>query len=547
MTAGPSRPDTPVPAHALPEMLRNALAEFAILARRTDEDPTGVIVDVTELVERLGEPSTEFAVRVRLFASSVVINAAMVCGDVAALELGSQWATAAIDHPGLSASDLLSAEYNRANALSTVVKIRVDHCQRAQPELGWPAAYRNARWADRDLLATVRAGFHAYATQFPDAEQRSMGWCNLANEFDHSGRWLEAYDAYVAALAADPSNGNAAGNAARLIRQVADSGWGYSDHLHGLHDNYLAEARALRDRTVEIAGEHAARLYDAMTPYGCESATLHAPQSDDPYQVWVARHRLALAPALEGLGANEDHWDSVMIASVTTPVDQAEGPMIFRMLNLLKADYLAARRMAYRAEQMLEESPYGQHVSDPGRYVDTLDFALYGEAAATLLLAQRSALDTLDKIAVAVNEHLGLGDNPRRINFREFWTTKSGDQIRPELLSHDTIAFLALAELARDLDKDGLYVKAQDLRNAATHRFPLVHQGFHEIDATDALLPVIVDEAVATTRHALAVARSAYLYVVATLDMIEKRKQRRLTLPVHLPDQAKSSRIEPST
>lgn len=514
------------------------------MVQRTDDDPAGVVVDVVTRASQVLDPARGpfapgFEVRVRLFASSAIINAAMVTGSMADLELGAQWASAAIDEPGLAETDRLSARYNQANALSEIVKLRVAQHHRTQPERGWPVAYRDARWANRELLATIRDGFHAYAAQFPDSEQQSMGWCNLGNEFDFSGRWVEAYDAYVAALAADPTNGNAAGNAARMIRQIADAGWGYGDHLHGLHDHYLTKAHALRDRTVEIAGEQAAKLYDAMTPYGCDSSTHHPPEAGDPYQIWAARHRLALAPALEGIGANESQWDSAMITGVVTSVETADVPAIFRMLNLIKAEYLTARRLAYRAEQMLEEAPYEQHADDPGRYVNTLDYALYGEATAMVFLAQRSALDTLDKIAVAVNEHLGLGDSPRKINFREFWTTKNRGQIRPELLTHDTVAFLALAELALDLGKDGLYIQAQDLRHAATHRFPLAHLGWQDITGTEAVVPITVEQAMEATRHALSIARSVYLYVVATLEVIESQKPSAVTVPMRLPDQHK--------
>lgn len=120
-----------------------------------------------------------------------------------------------------------------------------------------------------------------------------------------------------------------------------------------------------------------------------------------------------------------------MISSVVTPVEIVDAPAIFRMLNLLKADYLVARRLAFNAERMLDEAPYGQHHDDPGRYIDTLDHALYGEPAGMLILAQRSALDTLDKIAVAVNDHLNLGDDPRKVNFRDFWTTKKAQSYPP--------------------------------------------------------------------------------------------------------------------
>jgi hypothetical protein len=523
--------------------------QTVVLGRRVDDDPAEVIVRTVELINRTLDPSNGpfpagYEAHLRLFASSLIINAGMVTRDAAALELGAQWASVAIDDATLDEAERLAAAYNRANAYTDIVGIRTRRRYDAQPARGWITHVVEARWADRNRLAESRAAFRRYGIQGADAPQRSTGWCNLGNALDESGRWLEAYDAYVEALKVDPTNGNAAGNAARLIRQVADSRWGYTDHLHALHDHYLAQAHAMRAHTVEIAGEHAAQLYDAMTPYGCHGELFHAGQPDDSYQAWVTRHRLALAPALEGLGANEHHWDSAMIASVVTPVATADAPGIFRMLNLLKADYLVARRLAFEAERMVGEAPYGQHHDDPGRYVDTLDYAMYGEPAGMLILAQRSALDTLDKIAVAVNEHLQLGDDPKKINFRDFWTARKQDQIRPELLAYDTIAFLALAEFALDMSKDGLYARAQDLRNAGTHRFALVHLGWREITQSDALVPFTVEEVVEATRHALSLARSAFLYVVATLDMIESRKGQGITLPVMLPDQRKLQDID---
>lgn len=525
----------------LPDPLLAAVKQTAVLGRLVDSDSSGVITRIRELVELTLDPSNGpfpagYEAHLRLYASSVIINAGMVARDSSALELGAQWVAAVCDDPTLDKAERLGAAYNRANAYVDIVQIRTRDRYDAQPSLGPRVHVVEARWADRKLLAQGRAAFRQCGLQAVDAEQRSMGLCNLANVFNESGRWLEAYDAYVEALRADPSNGNAAGNATKLIRQVADSRWGYTDHLHALHDHYLARTHALRDRTVQIAGERAAFLYDEMIPYGDHTELFHGGQPDDPYQTWVVRHRLALAPALEGLGANEHHWDSAMIASVVTPMQTAEVPAIFRMLNLLKADYLVARRLAFRAEQMLEQAPYGQHIDDPGRYIDALDYAQYGEPAAMLILAQRSALDTLDKIAVAVNDHLAIGDDPKKINFRDFWTKKS-DRIRRELLAFDTIAFLALAELALDLAKGGLYSQAQNLRNAGTHRFALVHLGWRDIQPTDALAPFSVEEVMGATRHSLSVARSAFLYVVASLDMIESRKGQGPTLPMMLPNQ----------
>lgn len=52
-------------------------------------------------------------------------------------------------------------------------------------------------------------------------------------------------------------------------------------------------------------------------------------------------------------------------------------------------------------------------------------------------------------------------------------------------------------------------------------------------------MPLAVEHVVEATRHALSLARSGFLYVVATINMIESRKGDGLTLPVLLQDQRK--------
>ena len=507
-----------------------------------------VITRIVEVVNSTLEPANGpfpagYPAHLRLFASTSLINAGMVSRDADALQLGGKWATAAIEDPTVSEPMKLAAEYNRANAYTDLVNIRARERMAADPSLTWREHLVAARWEHRSGLAQARAGLskvgYGPSGQI-DAQGRSTALCNLANTLNESGRWLEAYDMYVAALEADPTNGNAAGNAAKLIGKVADSGWGDTPHLHALHDQYLARALHHRARTVELAGESAAQMWDALTPYGCGTELFHAGDPGDPYQGWVTENRLALAPALEGLGANEELWDSAMVRHVRTPMAVTDVPQIFRMLNLLKADFLVARRLAFRAQIMLHEVPFAQHPDDPGRYVDTLDYAAYGEPTSMLVLAQRSALDVLDKLAVAMNDHLGIEDDPSKIYFRKFWTTKDGD-LRPEWAAYDAarMGFLSLAELAVDISTNGLYAQSQDLRNIGTHRFVLVHHGWQSIAATGAVVPFTIDDVLASAKRALSVARSAYLYVVATIDTIEHNNATGPTLPMTLPDQIK--------
>jgi hypothetical protein len=62
-------------------------------------------------------------------------------------------------------------------------------------------------------------------------------------------------------------------------------------------------------------------------------------------------------------------------------------PGIFGALNVLKAEFLVARRLAFQGQRMHAELPARQHPADPDLYTDTLDGSLCGEAPALLLLA----------------------------------------------------------------------------------------------------------------------------------------------------------------
>lgn len=98
------------------------------------------------------------------------------------------------------------------------------------------------------------------------SETRGMALCNLGNHLDGSGRWAEAYTAYADALEADPTNGNAAGNIAEPLRRRLGRRVDRRGHLAAVYDKYVAMAKSLRQRTVEVADAAAAAAdrWDAL-------------------------------------------------------------------------------------------------------------------------------------------------------------------------------------------------------------------------------------------------------------------------------------------
>ena len=95
---------------------------------------------------------------------------------------------------------------------------------------------------------------------------------------------------------------------------------------------------------------------------------------------------------------------------------------------------------------------------ETGDYNDTLDHACYGVNESALALAQRSALDILDKIAVATLSYLDVG-GAKRTSFKEAWFKESKrkdnvKEFKPKILQEiekGNTALLALTEVSRDL------------------------------------------------------------------------------------------------
>lgn len=529
----------------VPAWCNATLAEISAINRQRGEDPAGAVDDLrallTDIRGHYTQPPDWVTALMLLNLSSVLVNLAGDARDVHALLEGAELARECSASDQLTEIELRQALYNQATAYSTAADVR------SGDEVNWNARvlgdWASARWGVRHWLLTARRLFRDAASPegADNAEQSGMALCNLANALDSSGRWVEAYDEYVHALERDPTNGNAAGNAAVLIGRAAKAGWGNRVHLFGLYDRYLLRARELRDRTVEIAGERAARRYDEMELSGSGHAGDEAEPLDD-YQAWVLEHRLALTAALEGIGHSNDHWDDAFLNRAITPIDSTDPPAVFVMLNLIKADYLVARRLLHGAEILLDDEPFFQHPDDSGLYMDTMDEAVYGEPMAMLLLAQRSALDVLDKLAVATNEHFAIGVKTREVYFSSFWTeqvaTTPGHVKKPKLRSAVLAAMpraettvLAMAELALDMTTGGMHEQAKKLRNAGTHRFALLTRT--PIPDRPSIDTFTVEDARAAALEALAVARAALLYLVAGIDVVESdRPEPSLSIPI---------------
>lgn len=449
----------------------------------------------------------------RFTCSSLVINAGADLGDVDLLTQGKELASWALNATPQDQPLHYQCIYNVANATLAMCDLGLPTQSTREEQL---AGILENRRTHRTVLRDARRMLEAVGSSpIADPHTRSSAYCNLANCLDHSERWAEAYDFYLLALDVDPTNGNAAGNLAQLLMNRIRSGIGQTGHIAAVYDKYVNLAQLLRERTVAYAGEGTAARWDSLEETESLGHLAHGLEgSGDEYRRWVAAHRLALSAAVEGLGSDDAHWDGAVIEVLHGAAIEDMTPPILAEMNVLKSDFLVSRRLAFDGYEQVAEGPE-QKDDDSGYYVETLDYSLYGTQYSKLLLAQRSALDVLDKTAVVANEHFGIGDDANRVSFRQFWATKDG-RVRSKLQEDPqrSLAAFALSELAFDMDKDGMYAPSQALRNAGTHR--IVHAAV--LDATgvtvDARSRIDVLELVDSTILALQVTRSAYLYLI---------------------------------
>ncbi|RLU08387.1 hypothetical protein CS078_15980 [Pseudomonas prosekii] len=356
--------------------------------------------------------------------------------------------------------------YNLANALVTAA--------------GHPQG--NSSWLDhqernRGYRAQARRCFWKVG-QDVDAEPslRTQAWTNLANQFSNSLRLGEAHDARLTALEIDPENGVAAYRAARDLLWLFDQG-GCSD-LTRIEAIMLAKiAHRNEDRIVEYAGAQAAKEIAAFAKKLGDPPP-RSPHTD-PFITWVETERLTLAPAVELVDPTLGKLDWLMLPAVLErePGAVATPPPLFAMFNMLKSDFILARDLAWRA---VDESVWPK----TGRFSDTLDFATYGPDTSALIVAHRTALDLLDKVAVTANHYFELGQSPTSVSFGTLWRGAKDKLtgVRPLSTKVETVirkgakALYGLVELAEDYaGEEGILRPQKELRNSGTHRFVVLH------------------------------------------------------------------------
>ena len=419
----------------------------------------------------------------------------------------------------------LDLRYNLANGLSALAH------RDTTRGWDWYRATGRMRREARSLYSSV-----AHDTS---GRLASRAFANLGNLLQQSFRLLEAHDAYMASVTEDPSNSVAWSGAAKVLRTFADWRIGSVQHLEEIVEAYLV--RAEKTVPAEAPGQRRARrAIEEMKTNSHLAPKLPDLRDTEPYVRWVAEKRLSLSPTIVGLPPDIKRWDTLTITSITEDLSAPNGvPPIFALFNTLKADYIVARWLAYRA---LEEPP-----EETGYYADTLDYANYGAAPSALTLAHRATIDILDRIAVAASHYFALPGSVRDIYFLGRWHVAKGGKLAEPLewqqlvadqVASGNLGILALTEIAEDIASGGSLAGQRSLRHSTTHRFVVLHDMLIDARTSEHVERWRDAEFRSVTVEALQIVRAALFYFLQAINISEHRKKTSSTgliLPLVVP------------
>ncbi|MDW7746683.1 LA2681 family HEPN domain-containing protein [Halomonas sp.] len=472
-----------------------------ILHRLVDENPRQAVSEALDLSGNIN---------VDLLKAAILVDAGGLLKDFESVLKGVEIFRYVVG----KCKDSSELNYNLANGLHA---------------LALSTTYEGYSWygvTEKYRLEARQLFYKAATDEKASLDTRSQSFTNLGNLLWSSYRWVEAYDFYSKAVEENPKNAVASSGALKMLRYALGQGLGDHDLVTAEIEHLASHVNNNIETIYSYSGEYGVSgIMGEITDIRASRRSDHEIQAGS-YERFVVKNNLTLSPTIHSHSHDSEYWDNINISSVTSPTG-SEGlvPEIFAMVNVLKSDYILARQVLFDARN--------DRFSETGNYNDTLDYACYGVNESALALAQRSALDILDKIAVASLSYLGIG-GAKEASMKTAWFKKAKKgQKKRELATAISIevengntALLALTEVSRDLSsKQGFLSTKQGSRNSSTHRFTVLHDmGVPSTKSTSGCVEHFdVEEFARESIQTLKLARAAVVYFVQMVLIREKR------------------------
>lgn len=435
--------------------------------------------------------------------------------------------------------------YTKANHLSALLRLQYTEMEFSdQEEISEQTIYSLRLAIDYGLRGNIEKGYIA------------MILTNLANELNHTGRFVEAIETWNKVekdlgLMFPMAKGNKGlglmfyadflydEGHAHFLRRVAYENFKYSTSIKGgLHP----EAKSIFEKNIEILEGF---YSEEFLSHSHEHSAPNYDEDEKFYRSWCLDNILFINP----LNDATDNWisdtDVLGLPSITVPIDEAYPKYKFHSyFNQLKQEYASARWLVY--ESTLERS----HFSDKDVLMyNTLDYQAFGLSTQKLKLAFRSVYSIFDKISYFLNGYFNIGLEDRAISFKSIWYKNiraSSLQIRDGINLENNPPLKGLYWLSKDLFYKGemdyravIEPDAKDLdiiRNKLEHKFISVYDSAFVGNSVDDGLTD--DELFNKTLKLLKLARGALIYLSLSIHKEEQIKdisRDKFALPINIP------------
>ncbi|WP_339673979.1 LA2681 family HEPN domain-containing protein [Dasania marina] len=467
-----------------------------------DDDPDKAISEALQLSGNIN---------LELLKAAILVDAGAMVKSYDAVLKGVEIFRAAVNNY----QDNSELKYNLANGLHA---------------LALSTTYKDFSWYKDTETSRLEARQNFYMAandSKASSDIRSQSFTNLGNLLWSSYRWVEAYDYYTLALTENPLNGVASSGALKMLKHASHQELGDYELLVQEIEYLATHAKENLETIFSYAGGYGVKgIVDEIKDIRTGERKKPANECEE-YESFVVSNNLTLSPTIHSHEHASKYWDNVNISSVGVDVSgNSSVPEIFAMINIIKSDYILARQLFFNATNRL--------FNETGNYNDTLNYACYGVNESALALAQRSALDILDKVAVATLSYLGIS-GAKGTSFKQAWFKKpkkgkveKEEEVKPEIfqeVENGNAALLALTEVSKDLsNKMGFLSNKQTSRNSSTHRFTILHDfGAVPTSPSGCLEHFDYEMFLRESLYTLKLARSSVLYFVQMVLIREKR------------------------
>lgn len=241
-------------------------------------------------------------------------------------------------------------------------------------------------------------------------------------------------------------------------------------------------------------------------------------------------NRLFLNP-LNDLGA----WpvaaqDVFHLPDHTYSVDD-DHPRFVKFFDLLKQEYAAACVLLWEGQNVAYDEV---HPADKSSLMfEHFDYAVSSIGHEKQKAALRLAYSLLDKSAVFINDFFKIGKDPKRVSFRNVWFTDRECKVLHSNLPEANWRLRGLFALSLDIYDANLKelasplaAKANDVRNAAEHRFLSIHEYRVPQDRLELCEYVTEDQLYQLSLHVVQLARSALIGLSLAIHHHERFRTR---------------------